>query len=168
MNSTIIRKKKKLKCGCFDYAFSNGRCKTHATIEDTAKRVIKYRNQELNDNKEELWEWFKERKKEMKGICSHCGNPSSKKDDDKFHYSIAHVLPKALFPSVANHPKNWIELCFWGNSCHTNMDNKTLDLIDMNCFNEIIEKFVEMYPVISKEEKRRIPKILMEYIDVEM
>jgi len=67
MNSTIIRKKKKLKCGCFDYAFSNGRCKTHATIEDTAKRVIKYRNQELNENKEELWEWFKERRKEMKG-----------------------------------------------------------------------------------------------------
>jgi len=37
-NSTIIPKKKKLLCGCYDYPFSKGRCKKHATIEDTQKR----------------------------------------------------------------------------------------------------------------------------------
>lgn len=41
-NSTIISKKKLLKCGCYDYNFSKGRCKTHATIESTNKRVAEY------------------------------------------------------------------------------------------------------------------------------
>lgn len=167
-NSTIIIKKKKLKCGCYDYNFSKGRCKAHATIEDTAKRVIKYRNETIENNKEELWNWFKERRKEMTGICSHCGNPSSKNDDEKFHYSIAHILPKAYFPSIANHPKNFVELCFYGNSCHTNMDNKTLDITDMHCFDEIIDKFVDMYPSIAKDEKRRIPSVLYEYLENEV
>jgi hypothetical protein len=167
-NSTIITKKKKLLCGCFDYNFSKGRCKTHATIEDTAKRILKYRNETIESDKEELWDWFKLRRKEMTGICSHCGNPSTKKDDDKFHFSIAHILPKSHFPSVANHPDNWVELCFWGNSCHTNMDNKTLDIIDMNCFDEIITKFSRMFNDIAPEEKRRIPAILLEYLKNEL
>jgi Bacteriophage Lambda NinG protein len=41
-NSTIISKKRKLACGCFDYAFSKNRCKQHATIESTNKRIEKY------------------------------------------------------------------------------------------------------------------------------
>lgn len=41
-NSTIISKKKKLACGCWDYPFSKGRCKMHATIEDTNKRIKKH------------------------------------------------------------------------------------------------------------------------------
>ena len=103
----------------------------------------------------------------MNGKCLHCGNVTTMKDDEKFHFSIAHILPKSLFPSVATHPDNWIELCFWGNACHTNMDQHTLDLIDMNCFDTIIEKFVKIYPNIAKEEKRRIPSVLMEYLNTE-
>ena len=38
-NSTIGVKKRKLGCGCFDYAFSKNRCKMHATAEDTQKRM---------------------------------------------------------------------------------------------------------------------------------
>ncbi len=41
-NSTIINKKKKLSCGCFDYNFSKNRCRTHATIQDTQKRIDAY------------------------------------------------------------------------------------------------------------------------------
>lgn len=41
-NSTIITKKRKLDCGCFDYAFSKNRCKAHATIESTKKRIIEH------------------------------------------------------------------------------------------------------------------------------
>jgi len=46
-NSTIINKKKKLACGCFDFNFSKGRCKTHATIEDTNKRFSKHEEKEI-------------------------------------------------------------------------------------------------------------------------
>ena len=51
MNSTIITKKKRLSCGCYDFNFSKSRCKMHATIEDTAKRIDKHQQQEDSDYK---------------------------------------------------------------------------------------------------------------------
>lgn len=193
MNSTIIRKKKQLKCGCFDYAFSKGRCKLHATVEDTKKRAEKYAAQptvrkagwfnieltETEDNvvaeitnkpkgNSELQRWFEDRRKEMTGRCDNCGGKTCKDDDKYYKFSIAHILPKAYVKSVATHPKNFLELCHFGNGCHSQMDNKLLDLIDMNCFDKIVERVTEMYPQIAPEEKRRIPAILREYIKTEM
>ena len=49
-NSTIIPKKKRLSCGCFDYNFSKNRCKAHATIESTAKRVARYEEEQEDEN----------------------------------------------------------------------------------------------------------------------
>ncbi len=40
-NSTVIVRKKQLKCGHNDYAFSKGRCKQCATIEDALVRMSK-------------------------------------------------------------------------------------------------------------------------------
>jgi hypothetical protein len=108
--------------------------------------------------------WFQARRKEMTGSCMHCGEASCKSKDQYFRHSIAHILPKSLFESVALHPLNWIELCFWGASCHTNMDNKTLDLIDMNCWDTIVERFIAMYPAIAKEERKYIPDVLLQYV----
>src|SRR5215831_11907532 len=51
-NSTIIPKKKNLICGHFDYAFSKGRCKQCATIEDTLIRINEA--EEKEDNLSEL------------------------------------------------------------------------------------------------------------------
>lgn len=115
----------------------------------------------------ELQRWFNERRREMTGFCHHCNSASCKNDDNYFKFSIGHILPKALFPSVKTHPKNFIELCFWNNSCHSQLDNNMLDLIDMNCFDEIVTKFVAIYPDIDKKERKRIPEILMQYIEVE-
>jgi hypothetical protein len=184
MNSTIIRKKKHLGCGCFDYAFSKNRCKLHATIEDTKKRAEKYAAQptvrkagwfDLNEavnsivgnGGSKLQRWFEDRHKEMTGKCKNCGG-KTQKGQANYKNSVAHILPKAYFPSIATHPDNFIELCFYGESCHTNMDNKTLDLIDMNCFDEIVQKFCKIYPSISLDERRRIPKILLNYLESEI
>jgi ssDNA-binding Zn-finger/Zn-ribbon topoisomerase 1 len=114
----------------------------------------------------ELADWFEDRHKEMTGICKHCGG-KTQKGKENYRNSIAHILPKAYFKSVATNPNNWIELCFYGNSCHSQMDNKMLDLTEMNCWDEIVTKFVKIYPSIAKEERRRIPKILLEYIETE-
>lgn len=114
-----------------------------------------------------LERWFKERQREMVGRCANCSG-KSEAHTKMYKCSIGHILPKAYFPSVATHPDNWIELCFYGNSCHTNFDNKMLDLIDMNCFDQIITKFAKMYPFIAQDEKRRIPPILIEYLKTEL
>lgn len=116
----------------------------------------------------ELNRWFEDRWKEMSGRCVNCGKPSCKWSANYYKFSICHILPKAYFKSVATHPDNWIELCFWGdNSCHTNMDNKMLDLIDMNCWDEIVVKFQTMYPYIAPKERKRIPNVLLQYINTD-
>jgi len=138
--------------------------KVHVIAKKSAKKIA----QEKDADNDELLEWFKDRRKEMKGVCQHCSGKTTKEDDTKYHYSIAHLLPKAYFPSVATHKENFIELCFYGNSCHTNLDNSALDLMDLNCFDEVVRRFVAMYPAIEKSERKRIPQVLLNYIDVEL
>lgn len=132
-------------------------------------RNLSHSNDEVREGSKSykpLDDWFRERQKEMTGKCNNC---SGKTEKDSRHYkrSLAHILPKAYFPSVATHPDNWLELCFYSNSCHTNLDNKMIDLIDLNCFDLVIQKFVKIYPHIAQEERRRIPAILLEYLKVE-
>lgn len=119
-----------------------------------------------NSGGSELQRWFEARRKEMIGTCKNCTGKTQKYADN-YKNSIGHILPKAYFPSVKTHESNWIELCFYGKSCHTNMDNKMLDLTEMACWDEIVTKFVKMYPSIAKEERRRIPECLMQYVEVE-
>jgi len=134
-------------------------------------KVSKKRQKQLAEQKaerigggNELDRWFKERRKEMSGKCSNCGNPSCKNSDQYFKHSIGHILPKRLFKSVKTHPLNWIELCFWNNSCHTNLDNNTLDITELNCYNEFIDKFIAMYPDIDPKERKYIPDVLLQYV----
>lgn len=48
-NSTIIPKKRKLDCGCFDYAFSNNMCKQHASLVSFNKRMEKVSGKLIQD-----------------------------------------------------------------------------------------------------------------------
>jgi len=112
----------------------------------------------------ELDRWFQSRRKEMTGICAHCGEKSSKQQDQWYRASIAHLLPKRLFKSIATHPLNWVELCFWEKNCHANFDNNTLDIIEMNCYDLMIERFIAMYPDIDPKEHKYIPDALLQYV----
>lgn len=136
--------------------------------QEAEEKRVETQAKELNPGKgAELTRWFEDRRKEMTGRCRHCGNISCKQNDEYYKFSIAHILPKRIFHSVATHPLNWIELCFWENSCHTNFDNNTLDLIDLNCFDLIIERFVAMYPSIDPKERKYIPEALLQYLNID-
>lgn len=132
----------------------------------SAKRQAK--RLEDKGGKEELWEWFLDQRKLMTGICQHCGGVTEKKNDNTFHFSIAHILPKKLFPSVATHLLNRIELCYYGNSCHTNFDNYFLDMTDLNCWDTVVERFVAMYPEIAVSERRLIPEVLRQFVNIDV
>ncbi len=110
--------------------------------------------------------WFQDRRKEMTGKCKNCQKPSCKNSYEYFRYSIAHIMAKrkSMFPSVATHPENWIELC---QDCHQNLDNCMIDLTDLACWDEVVVKFQKMYPSIAPEERKRIPKILLQYINTD-
>ena len=184
--SSIIKKGCKNNCGrmpeiggqgfCFtcrpdlkELIIAKNKKRNAAKLTGTKLRGLAYEQQEIKAPKDyaKLDRWFKERRKEMTGKCENCGGKTCKDSDKEYKRSIAHLFQKAYLPSVATHPDNWIELCFYGNSCHTNFDNKMIDLIDLNCFDTVIQKFTKIYPHIAPEEKRRIPPILIEYLNTE-
>jgi hypothetical protein len=137
----------------------------HPIAKKSEKRKQKEKEMIHDDT---MINWFEDRRKEMTGVCMHCGGKSCKDDDKLFKHSIAHILPKALFPSVAHHPENWIELCFFGASCHTNMDSGILDMTDMNCWDTIVTKFQEIYIYVDQKERKKIPDVLRQYIEVDL
>lgn len=126
-------------------------------------RAKKYKD----DNEQEFW--FRARRLEMIGICAcGCKQKTCKDDDKKYKFSIAHVLRKSIFKSVAKHPDNWIELAAFGDSCHTTFDNMGYD----HCKNTkpklwelVVVKFKIIYPSISEEERKHIPKILLDELE---
>lgn len=114
-------------------------------------------------------QWFENRRAEMTGQCLFCNGKSEKDNDTSFRHSIAHLLPKKEgfggFPSVATHPDNWIELCYYGNSCHSNFDNSIITweyLKETSAWPVIVEKFKKVYPFIVEKEKRNIPDLLLQ------
>lgn len=93
----------------------------------------------------------------MKNKCLFCGGKTMKEDDEKFFFSLAHLLPKNLFPSVALMPENVIELCFYAPSCHTNFDNGTISwefIRDSKEWNEISERLYIILPQVAHEERK--------------
>lgn len=145
--------------------------KVYTIPKKSAKRIAQEKESKIShpvsSPNAELTRWFQDRQKEMKGICSHCGGKTLKTDSIYYRFSVAHILPKKLFKSVKTHPLNWIELCHFGNSCHTNFDNHMIDITDLNCFNEVIEKFVAIYPNIDPKERKYIPQALLQYVEAE-
>jgi hypothetical protein len=114
--------------------------------------------------------WFAQRRKEMTGKCLFCNGKTEKYNDSTFKRSIAHLLAKRgnMFPSVAQNPDNWLELCFYGNSCHTNLDNGMITwefLRDSKEWDVIVTKFKKIYPFIALNERGRIPEILLKELD---
>lgn len=128
----------------------------------------KKRERDSGAKEESMWPWFLERRPEMTGKCMNCGDKTEKRNEQYFHFCICHILPKKLFPSVAQHPLNWIELCHFGRSCHTNMDNYFIDITEMNCWDTIVERFIKLYPFIAKEERKNIPEALLQYVKNEI
>jgi hypothetical protein len=112
----------------------------------------------------ELDRWFKARRIEMEGVCLHCGEKTTKHQDQWYKSGVAHILPKNIFKSIKTHPLNWIELCFWKNNCHGNFDNHMIDITELNCYDLVIERFIVMYPDISPKERKYIPDVLLQYV----
>lgn len=101
--------------------------------------------------------FFAANRKHMTGRCLFCNADTMKKDDEKFHFSLAHLLPKAIFPSVATHPDILIELCFYNNSCHTNFDNGMITwefIKDSKEWEVIKERLLNILPAVAPEERK--------------
>ena len=101
--------------------------------------------------------FFQSLRKGMAGKCLFCNGSTNKQDDDKFHFSLAHLMPKAIFRSVATVPEIIIELCFWNNSCHTNFDQGKITwefIKDSKEWEIIREKLLVVLPMVAPEERK--------------
>lgn len=111
------------------------------------------------DGDTELDKWFVAKRKQCKGVCFLCGGSTLKNNDAEYRRSIHHLLDKrkGMFPSVSTHEDNWIEVCYYGNSCHTQIHNGkiTWEFIFDSKEGEIIkEKLFNVLPMVAPEERK--------------
>ncbi len=103
--------------------------------------------------------WFEKKRKECTGKCFLCGGKSEKQNDETYRRSIHHLLDKrkTMFPSVSVHDDNWIEVCFYGNSCHQNIHGGKITwelLKDSKEWDVIKEKLLNILPMVDEKEKK--------------
>jgi len=97
--------------------------------------------------------WYLERRKEMTNACCECGRGTNKNNDKFFTWSICHIVPKGLVPSVATNEYNWIELC----QLHHQEFDSTFDRAEkMMCFGEVKMKFQLFKNLIPPEQLRKV------------
>lgn len=135
-------------------------------ISKKRKEQLELERNKTKDKPSEQEQWYKDRNKEMTGKCVECGGKSTKGHFKYWKYSICHILPKSIFPSIATHPLNFIELCYFENSHHSNMDNNGYEYVKENMpksWKIIVDRFREMFPLIK--EKSKIPDILLQEIE---
>lgn len=134
------------------------------------KKAAEMKEAKVINSDSELDKWFEERRKEMTGICANCGGKTGKEDDKFYRHSIAHILPKrdSMFPSVATVNYNWVELCFWGNSCHSKYDSSWESAAKMRIWPFVIHNVNILYPRLKSEEKARLPEVLIQEIKPEL
>lgn len=123
-----------------------------------AAQVEKER-EERGDGDSALDLWFEERRDELTGRCQLCGGRSEKGNDETHRRSIHHLLDKrkTMFPSLALNPVNFLEVCFYGNSCHQNIHGGKITwelLFDSAEWPIIKEKLKILLPLCTAEEKK--------------
>ena len=98
--------------------------------------------------------WFAEQRPLLSEYCGcGCGQRTMKVNDEKFCFSVAHVLAQRLFPSVQFHPENWVSRAW---ACHDKFDNSTINSWpQMADWGEIKLKFKILEPILTEKEKSR-------------
>jgi hypothetical protein len=133
----------------------------------SAKRAARERQakEALGGGDTELQKWMKARAAQMTGQCCRCGFQIEKQNFKFAICSIAHILPRSKFSSVATHPLNWLELgaaC----GCHGWMDRFASwdEIAQDRIWPLLLERFIMVEPSLSAEDRRNLPEVLSQEI----
>jgi 5-methylcytosine-specific restriction endonuclease McrA len=164
------------KCGCgnpptismkgFNYNCApeevKSKFKSKRDLQQKKANAAKYASTKLrmDSYKEgnELDIWFKDRREQMLGYCTECSRGTNKGDDKYFKWSICHIAPKGLCPSVSTNYHNWIELC---QDCHNEFDSTFEKASKMKCFHEAKTKFQIFRHLLPPDELRKVNTYLL-------
>jgi hypothetical protein len=126
------------------------------------KRIKKEQKEKLHkDYKLDLW--FESKMKSEKR-CENCGKSLKHYSDTDFRASQHHVLEKSLYPSLRTHPLNHLVLGKW--CCHSQWHQSWEKASQMKIFPKAIEIIEQLYPLLTKEEKRKLPEIIIQEINI--
>jgi len=117
----------------------------------------------------ELQKWYGEKIKQLTGKCIRCGEKYNVGNEKLAIAAVAHILPKRenMFPSVATHPENFIELSATC-GCHNWYDNQANweEIAQDKIWPVVLEKFLLIERAIL--ERGKIPEVLEQEIPPKM
>lgn len=128
---------------------------------------ISQKKKEKIVNNDELNKWFKDTATFMTGVCYNCGGKSCKGNDKYEKFSQAHIFAKnyKAFPSIKTNLLNFVELCYFNNSCHSNFDNNGYEYAKEKMpklWNLILERAKILIPLMTQQEQARVPKVILD------
>lgn len=115
----------------------------------------------------ELQEWYAIIMGREEGKCWETGERIDKNDTMGWHGSIAHILDKKNYPSVATHPLNYMILKMWGGT-HGQYDSSWKNAARMKVWPYAVKIMNILYPCLTKEEKAKLPEIITQEIKPEI
>lgn len=113
--------------------------------------------------KTDLEKWYEKIMQKEDAVCWETGNKINKSDKVAWHGSIAHVLGKKTFPSVAIHPLNYLILEMYGGA-HGQYDSSWENASKMKVWKIAVERFLRIEPDIAWEERKNIPDVFLREI----
>ncbi len=134
----------------------------------SAKKIAEEKAEKASRGGEEteLQKWYKKIMDEEPGKCWETGERIDKSDTFGWHGSIAHVLPKNDYPSVATHPQNYMILKMWGGT-HGQYDSSFENASKMKIWPYAVKIINILYPLLTQEEKRKLPEVVLQEINPE-
>ena len=135
----------------------------------SAKKIANEKKERelLNGDSTELQKWYANIMRKEEGRCWETRERIDKNDTLGWHGSIAHILPKSDFPSVETHPMNYMILKMWGGA-HGQYDSSWENASKMKVWGHACKVFNILYPLLSQEEKRKLPDIIIQEIKPEV
>lgn len=112
-----------------------------------------------------LWNWYETIMAAEDAQCLECklqgtGGFIGKHNKIAWHGSIAHVLPKAIFPSVKTHPDNYVILSMY-NCCHHGQYDASWDkAMKMNVWAIVKPKLRILIPLLPQREYGKLPDVI--------
>lgn len=136
-----------------------------------AKKSAKKLEQEKAEKKERggestnLQKWYEKIMQNEPGKCWETDVNINRMDKLGWHGSVAHILGKRDFPSVATHPQNYMILCMW-NGSHGNYDSSWERAATMKVWKYALNIIINvLLPLLPPEEKRKLPDVILQEID---
>jgi len=133
-------------------------------IAKVSKKRAKENAEAKGGGETELQKWYAKIMDSETAKCWETGEKLNKADKLGWHGSVAHCLPKSLFPSVATHPQNYMILSMW-NGIHAQYDSSWERAAKMKIWPYALKIITTvLYPLLTSEERRKLPDIIIQEI----